>query len=416
LLNKIFFQEKKMSTKAGAGRSNDKDSFQAGVLAAKAAMDQAGIEKCDFVFMFSTVGYNQDDLLKGVRSVTGNAPLSGCSGEGVITQSGPEGEVVFTSSGPRKGIDVAGVMVFSSDEIKFYNYLETGLKESSTKTGEEIGRKIKNDTHTKPLLLLTFVDGLKVNVKDFFTGIDSILKQPLLLCGALAGDNFILGNTFQFFNDRVVNDAASCVLIAGDVKIEIGVSHGCVPLGLEKTITKAQANTVFEIDNQPAWDFFRQYLDDSIKVFTKEIRTFLDLGIKLPDDMATEYDKYIIRAPLSQNPDGSLNFATEIPVGTKVKIIRRNAEKISMGAKNMAERIKAKLGDKIPIAVFHVDCAARGKMFFGDDVKEKGIDVLQDTFGKNIPWLGLFACGELAPIKNVNYYHNQTAVICVIYK
>jgi hypothetical protein len=405
-----------MATKAGAGRSNNKDSFQAGVLAAETAMAQAGLKKCDFVFMFSTVGYNQEELLKGVRSVTGYAPLSGCSGEGVITQSGPEGEVVFTSNGPRKEVDVAGVMVFSSDEIKFYNYVETGLKNSSLKTGEEIGKKIIRDSHENLLLLLTFVDGLKVNVKDFFTGIDTVIKQPLLLCGALAGDNFILGNTYQFFNDRVLSDAASCVLITGDARVEIGVSHGCVPIGLEKTITKAQANIVYEIDNQPAWDFFRQYLDESIKVFTKEIRTFLDLGVKLPDDMATEYDKYIIRAPLSQNPDGSLNFATEIPVGTKVQIIRRNAEKISMGAKNMAERIKAKQADKDPIAVLHIDCAARGKMFFGEDVKAKGIDVLQDAFGKGVPWLGLFACGEIAPIKSVNYYHNQTAVLCVIYK
>ncbi len=404
-----------MSTKAGAGRSSEMDSFKAGVSAARAAMDQAELGECDFVFLFSTVGYNQEQLLRGVRSVTGDALLSGCSGEGIITQSGPEGEVIFTSSGPRKGIDVAGVMVFSSDEIKFNNYLEKGLKDNSRKIGEAIGVKIKNSRPKDPLLLLTFVDGLKVNVKEFFNGIDAAGNDPLLLCGALAGDNFILGNTYQYFNDQILSDAASCVLISGNAKIEIGVSHGCVPIGLEKTITKAKANTVYEIDNKPAWEFFREYLDDSIKVFTKEIRTFLDLGVKLPDNMATEYDKYIIRAPLSQNPDGSLNFATEIQEGTKVQLIRRNAEKISLGAKNLAERIKAKLGDKDPAAVLHIDCAARGKMFFGDDVKEKGIDVLQNAFGKEIPWLGLFSCGEIAPIRGVNYYHNQTAILCVIY-
>jgi len=82
-------------------------------------LDQAGTDKCDFVFMFATVGFNQEELLKGVRSITGDTPLSGCSGEGIITQAGPEGEVVFTSSGTRKGTNIVGVMIFSSNEIRF---------------------------------------------------------------------------------------------------------------------------------------------------------------------------------------------------------------------------------------------------------------------------------------------------------
>ena len=50
-----------------------------------------------------------------------------------------------------------------------------------------------------------------------------------------------------------------------------------------------------------------------------------------------------------------------------------------------------------------------------DKVKEKGIDVIQDVFGKDIPWLGFFCFGEIAPIKGINYFHNQTVALCVIY-
>jgi hypothetical protein len=198
--------------------------------------------------------------------------------------------------------------------------------------------------------------------------------------------------------------------------MELGVTHGCVPIGLEKTITKAGGNTVYTIEHQTAWDFFRQYLDKKWTKFTKEIRTFLDFAVKLPDDLATEYDQYIIRAPMGQNPDDSMNFATEIPEGTKVQVIRRDADKISHGAGAMARRIKERLGGRAPLFVLHVDCAARGRMFFGEAVKEKGIDPMQDVLGKDVPWLGLFACGEIAPIKGVNYYHNQTAALCVLYK
>jgi hypothetical protein len=250
----------------------------------------------------------------------------------------------------------------------------------------------------------------------FRSGISATATKQIPCIGALSGDNFILGNSFQYYNDRVFSDAAACILISGDAKLEFGVSHGCVPIGLEKTITRAQGNTVYTIENQTAWDFFKQYLDDKWTKFTREIRTFLDFGIKLPDDMATEYDHYIIRAPQSQNQDDSMTFFTEIPEGTKVQIIRRDPEKTSQGAKAMAERIKARLGNRQPILVLQVDCAARGRMFFGDNVKDKGVDVMQNVLGKEIPWMGLFACGEIAPIKGVNYYHNQTAILCVFYK
>jgi hypothetical protein len=405
-----------MATKVGVGESKKKDSFEAGSEAARSALNRAEIEKCDFVFLYATVGYDQLELLKGVRSVTGNATLSGCSGEGVITQAGPEGEIVFTQSGTKKGINAVGVMVISSDEIVFNNFVGYELKKDSKKAGEEIGEKIANAKIEEPLLLMMFLDGLTVNVKEFFLGIDTFIQKPLKFCGGLAADDFAYRNTYQYYNDQVLSDAASCVLISGNVKIELGVSHGCFPIGLEKTITKSKSNTVYDVDRKPVWDFYKQYLDPEMKEFNNEINTFLDLGEKLPDELATEYDKYIIRAPVSQNPDGSLNFATEIPEGTNVQLIRRDADKISMNAKRMAERIKAELREKKPIAILHVDCCARGKMFFGGDAKEKGIDVMQDVFGKDVPWLGFYSYGEISPIRNENYYHNQTAVLCLIYK
>ena len=142
-----------METKIGVGKSNDNDPFKAGSTAAKEALSNAGIEECDFVFLFSTVGYNQDELLKGVRSVTKDTPLSGCSGEGIITQDGPEGEVIFALSGTDIEKDVAGVMLISSDEMSFTNYLGTGLKENSFTVGEGIAKSVNADMPSNPILL-----------------------------------------------------------------------------------------------------------------------------------------------------------------------------------------------------------------------------------------------------------------------
>ena len=76
-----------MAFQAGVGHSDHRNPEQAGKDAVAEAMKNAGIDKADFVMLFATVGYNQPALLSTVRKATGNVPLSGCSGEGVIAQN-----------------------------------------------------------------------------------------------------------------------------------------------------------------------------------------------------------------------------------------------------------------------------------------------------------------------------------------
>jgi hypothetical protein len=406
-----------MATKVGVGKSNNLDPFEAGSEAARIALDRAGVEKCDFVLVFSTIDYDQKEMLRGVRSVTCDTPLSGCSGAGIITQDGPEGEVVFLLSGPKQDKDTVGIMVFSSDEITFHNFVESGLKEKSFNAGEEIGKIINKHRVDDTLLLLMFPDPFTTNIKQLFSGIDTTRECPLPYCGGFAAHNKTFSLiTYQYHNDKVLKDSIPCVLISGKVHMEIGVNHGCIPIGIEKTVTKAKDNTVYEIDHNPAWKFYQEYLGYESDQLSIESSPTVSIGVRLPDELSTEYDKYIVYSPLQSNPDGSILFVPEIPEGTKVQLVRRDEKKISQGAAKMAKRIKKKLGDKQPIAVLHFDCASRGKMFFGDEVKEKAIDVLQNEFSKDVPWLGFFCFGEIAPIKGGNHYHNNTVALCVIYK
>ncbi len=53
-----------MTTRAGVGMSHHHNPNVAGRDAAKQALENAGLEKPDFVFMFATVGYEQRSLLQ----------------------------------------------------------------------------------------------------------------------------------------------------------------------------------------------------------------------------------------------------------------------------------------------------------------------------------------------------------------
>src|ERR671933_2400454 len=73
-----------MTIKAGVGMSHHHNPNVAGREAAEQALQKAGVDRPDFVFMFASIGYDQHSLLRAVRETTGEAPLTGCSAEGTI--------------------------------------------------------------------------------------------------------------------------------------------------------------------------------------------------------------------------------------------------------------------------------------------------------------------------------------------
>ena len=73
-----------MATRAGVGMSQHHNPNVAGREAAERALEEAGVQRPDVVFMFGSIGYDQRSLVRAVRESTGGAPLSGCSAEGTI--------------------------------------------------------------------------------------------------------------------------------------------------------------------------------------------------------------------------------------------------------------------------------------------------------------------------------------------
>ncbi|NIO67548.1 MAG: histidine kinase, partial [Anaerolineae bacterium] len=141
-----------MGIQAGVGMSHHRNPKVAGREAANQALEAAGVEKPDFVFMFATVGYDQQDLLKAVREATGGAPLCGCSAEGVIAGSEAD-ESNFA----------VGVMAIRSDQFRFSHGLVTGLGEDPAEAGRAVAEAIQPEVSSDTLALFIFPDGITVN-------------------------------------------------------------------------------------------------------------------------------------------------------------------------------------------------------------------------------------------------------------
>src|SRR3712207_5495671 len=120
-----------MTTKAGVGMSQHHNPNVAGREAAEQALEKAGIEKPDFVFMFGSIGYDQRYLVQAVRETTGGAPLTGCSAEGTIDGDNAD-ESNFS----------VVVTAISSDELQWTNGLATGLSAEPHAVGQLVAQDL----------------------------------------------------------------------------------------------------------------------------------------------------------------------------------------------------------------------------------------------------------------------------------
>jgi hypothetical protein len=145
-----------------------------------------------------------------------------------------------------------------------------------------------------------------------------LLGEHTPLAGGAAGDELKMVSTQIGLNERVSSDAVVIATLYSRVPLSVGVCHGHTPLGRPMKVTKAEGNTVHEIDGRPAWDVWADTTRAAAAAPGKvpehlgpeDVGAFL-LTFEAGLDTGTEEMK--IRAPLVRNGDRSLNFACGIP-------------------------------------------------------------------------------------------------------
>lgn len=393
-----------MGTKAGVGISHNHDPVAAGKEAVAAALAQAGGDRCDTIFLFATVGYDQAALLASVRAAAPGAQVIGCSGEGVIAGDDAD-ESNFAVS----------VMTFRSDELSFIPFCVEGLSQG----GAEVGRKLMEQVNAKlgddALGLFLFPDGMTFNYDSFFDGARKAAARNLPIFGGTAGDNWTFTGTYQYFGDRVVKDGIVAGLLRGKGRIVSNVTHGCVPIGTARTITKAQGGAIFEIDGKPIFDVLAEYVDGDPRANWNTVVTSLCLGFRAPEHMKGEYPDYVVRALIAKDDAaGAVIIGSNVTPGTEVWMTRRDHDMVAESVDQMGKKIRAWLGEQQPKLVFHFDCAGRGKMFLRDKQKLDLLKHLRAEVAPTTPWVGFYCYSELAPVAEHNAYHSFTAVVAAI--
>jgi hypothetical protein len=397
-----------MTINAGVGMSRHHNPNVAGREAAEQALEKAGVSKADFVFMFASIGYDQPSLVRAVREITGGAPLAGCSAEGTINGDDAD-ESNFS----------VVVTAISSDELQWTNGIVPGLEDDPRAVGKQVAQDLLPNLSADAIGLFVFPDGLTDYLEPFFAGLEENLPSDrfLPLWGGGAGNNVSVEEpTYQYCDDEVISGGVAYALLSGKAQAGWAISHGLVPIGSARTVTRSQGNVIYEIDGKPAIEVLKEYLPEGALAEDRDwIRYAVSLALttKAPNYMKDE--EYVVRGvPAVRMADGSITVQTEVPEGTSVWFSSRDKEKITSRLDRMARQITEQLGDDKPKLVFQFECFTRGKSLFREQEKVQLLKRLRQSVGPDVPWAGFYTIGEIGPVEEHNLRHLYTSVVLAL--
>jgi hypothetical protein len=393
-----------MTTVATVAESENRDPARAGRELATLALG-ALERRADLLLLFATAGYDQAPLIAAIAEVAGDTRLSGCSGEGVISQKGSD-----------ERAHAAALMAIASDVATFDTYSVEGLSKDPRGAGTAIAAWVRDLDERRGRCLLLFPDGVTGNSTVLLAALQESLPYPLTIAGGTAGDLAQFDRTFQYHDRRVLSDGVSAVLIGGDVDVETTVSHGCEPIGSVRTVTRSDGGTVYEIDGRSAWSVFKEYLDNDPVDLSAADSVHLSFGERLPMRAGKGYGEYVMRTPFGLDREsGALFFPGSLAQGAKIQMTRRDPDRIRRSAMKSANDLVARRPRQRPSLVLHFDCAGRGRIIFGERATEMAITPMQEILGRDLPWLGFHSYGEIAELDGAAYYHNYTVVLLALY-
>ncbi|MBK1621472.1 hypothetical protein CKO42_24285 [Lamprobacter modestohalophilus] len=157
---------------------------------------------------------------------------------------------------------------------------------------------------------------------------------------------------------------------------------GWSPMSKEMTATRAQGNTLFTIDDKPAFDIYTKYLN------IKDDSEFFANAIGFPLLTKTKGD-YLAKVPVSVGSDGSLAFISSVREGETFRLGFFNPEII----KSNLQDIKSSLNAFTPEAIFLFTCGCR-RFALADDIQ------LETQYLADIaPVSGFYTIGEFCDIQ-----------------
>lgn len=377
-----------MNTLIGIGFSQNIDIRAAATEAVTQAQRQTRQRNIDLAIVFSTIHYNPEEFLPVMRQLLPDTRIMGCSTAGVMTA---------------KNIFLRGIAVLAiySEDISFSCGCVNNINSMDM---EQAGSQLARNTvgtliahHRKAFLY--FTDGLLHDHANIVHGLQAVLGNVFAIVGAGSSDDFHFKKTYQFFDDKIMTNAAVGLLLGGKLNIGLGSRHGWKPLGKPRTIDKTNGNIIQLIDGKAAACIYDEYFGaEAISMRTSRLG---QMAILYPLGIYQEGEReHLLRTAIHVQKDGSILCQGVVPEGSEVHIMLSSKDACIQAAADAALTAQQALGGKPAQLVLIIESLARHKLLGRSALKE--ILAIREIFGEETPILGMYSHGEIYPAQTTN--------------
>jgi len=320
---------------------------------------------------------NFKELLNEAHQLSPNAQVVGCTCAGIIGKEGPNESLralgIMAIKGPKEEFAVSG-LAFNADV-------------DNTETASQLARDLKNKN---PEINMVFChSGIFQSSRRLIEGIESVFGTDIPIVGGVSIDNMKLISNFQFIGEQVIEQGAILIGFA-DPSFELIYlgNHGFDVIGKPFMVTQSEDEHIMEMDGRQPWKSWTERLGMPENSAAIDLLSFAPLATDLPEELHEEYGSpYLIFGGMKL-PDGTLYANRKIQEGSRLWLTRRNEKKILEEVDRMMVQILERCAGRKPVAVFHADCAARGKLLFNRIIKDEIVSRIQYPLceDESIPW------------------------------
>ncbi|NEO84878.1 MAG: hypothetical protein F6J87_11575 [Spirulina sp. SIO3F2] len=253
-------------------------------------------------------------------------------------------------------------------------------------------------------LCITLPESLTLSGVTILNTLQAALGPKIPIVGGLTSTQRYSNQTYQFYGTEVYQDAVPVLTFAGPVAVAHGVASGWQPIGKAGVVTTVKDNIIYEIDHQPALDFYRYYLGDRPPSAEYPLAVF-----ESPDE------GYYMRAPSGQYDPvtGSVTLFGDVPPNAVVQLTQTTHDDILQASQASMQQALAQYPGT-PDAALFFSCFARRQILGKRTVQE--YQLAQNCLPDPIPSCGFYTNGEIAPNhpQGISRFHNETFVTLLL--
>ncbi len=364
-----------MTLQAAIGRAQALDGREAGLQAAHQALNHLGVGSPGLGILISSNEYQPRDVLSGVASLLGEAPLIGFSTPAGLTNAGQQSHSV--------------TLALLSGDFKAESHWFSGYAQSGRETASNIVRVINSNKANQALLF--FADGFNGDAEQLCSVLQS---SHISLAGGLSSGDPRTGNTYQIAGNQTGTGSLAAAVLRGNIRIGVGHAHGWDPVGSQFRVTRSRGFWLRTLDGRPASETYAELFGHPARDWAFPPLSYLarlyPLGVEHGEDL-------IVRAPIRVEADGSFRMNANIRDGSDAYLLvgsRATCEKAAALATQHALRA---LGEVKPVFVLILVDIAWQMLLKSNPGAE--IAAVQDILGPGIPIAGGYTLGQIVPGK-----------------